>query len=183
MSRIPLWVKSLVILLLSALLVGMFLYYGQQQFGLGKKAERAEWLARETEQITAANLKIKSMEENYRQQEQDAATAIAVISSQHQRELHHVKADKDRVITDLRSGAYRLRIPVASAINTYGDNPSQAAPATNCRDGEARAELSGAAAEFLVGLASEADEVVVQLGACQAVINADRDMGKSDAGN
>lgn len=180
MNIIPPWVKLLFEwLLLGALVVAIFAH-GHHQFGLGEKLERAKWVARENTELLAANAKIKSLKDKYRQQEQDAATAIAVISSQYQRELNHVKTDKDRVIADLRVGAYRLRIPVASPLNTCGSLAAYAAPATGGRDGEARAELSGAAAEFLVGLASEADEVVHQLDACQAVLKADRAMGAAD---
>jgi hypothetical protein len=180
---IPSWVKLLSIPLLTAVLIGMFHLHGQQQFKHGEQAERAQCFARDNEQLASANAKIKSLEEKYRQQEQDAATVIGLISSQYQRELHHVKTDKDRIIADLRGGAYRLRIPVTSAPDTCGSVAPEAAASARRRDGDTRAELSNEAAEFLVGLASEADEVVKQLGACQAVINADRTMGKSDAGN
>lgn len=178
MKVIPPWVKVLAILLLSALLIGAFYFYGDQQFGLGEKAERSKWLERENAELVAANSKIKTLEDKYRQQEQDAATAIAVISSQYEKELHRVKTDKDRTIAGLRDGSVRLRIPVASAFNTSGGEAGATASGSGARDGGARAELSGAAAEFLVGLASEADEVVKQLGACQAVVNADREAGE-----
>lgn len=166
--------RWLAVLLLIAVVLAVFYSYGQQQFGLGEKAERATWLARENAQLTKANAKIKQLEEKYRQREQDAADALAVISTQYQKDLNHVKTEKDRVIAALRGGAFRLRIPVAASLSAYGGSAAEAAAPACGRDGGARAELSIEASEFLVGLASEADEVAKQLGACQAAINADR---------
>lgn len=178
MNPIPLWAKILIPLLLAAAAVLYIHAYGHQQFVLGEKAERAAWLARENAQLTKANAKIKALEEKYRQQEQDAADAIAVISTNYQKDLSNVKAEKDRVIAGLRGGTFRLRIPVAARFGAgRGTAAEVAAPACG-RDGEARTELPIEASEFLVGLTSEADEVVKQLGACQAVINADRTKGK-----
>jgi len=178
MKVIPSWLKWLAALLLVMAAVYAIYAYGQQQFGLGEKAERAAWLARETTELRSANAKIKSLEEKYRQQERDAADAIAVISSQYQKDLNHVKTEKDRVIAGLRGGAFRLRIPVAASVQACGGAASEAPASTGGRDGDARAELSIEASEFLVGLASEADEVTKQLGRCQDIIKADRTQGK-----
>lgn len=170
--------KWLAVLLLAAAAVYAIYSYGQQQFGLGEKAERATWLARENAQLTKANAKIKQLEEKYRQLEQDRAEVQAAISSKYQKDLNHVKTEKDRVIAGLRDGAFRLRIPVATRLNAYGGSAAEVAAPACGRDGGTRTELPVEASEFLVGLASEADEVVKQLGACQAVINADRTKGK-----
>lgn len=181
MNPIPIWVKWLAALLLIAAVLGIIYAYGQQQFGLGEKAERGTWLERENGQLVTANVKIKSLEEQYRTQEHDHAVALASISSQYQKDLAHVKADKDRVITGLRNGSMRLQVPIAATVQPDGGTASKVAATTTGRDGETRAELSISAAEFLVGLASEADEVTKQLGRCQDVINADRDQqGKND---
>lgn len=180
MNLIPPWVKWLAVLLLATAAVYAIYSYGQQQFGLGEKAERSTWLARENAQLTKANAKIKQLEEKYRQQEQDAADALAVISSKYQEDLKHVKTEKDRVIAGLRDGTFRLRIPVAARLSAYGGSAAEVAASTCGRDGETRAELSVEASEFLVGLASESDEVTKQLGRCQDVINADRNIGKNN---
>lgn len=172
--------RVLAALLLIAVVLAAFYSYGHQQFGLGKQAERSAWLARENTQLVAANAKIKQLQEQYRQQEQDAADAIVVISKNYQEDLKHVKADKDRVIAGLRGGAFRLRIPVAAPVPTLGSAAAEVAAATGRRDAEARAELSVEASEFLVGLASESDEVVKQLGRCQDIIKADRRIGEGN---
>jgi len=181
MIPIPIWVKWLAALLLIAAVLGIVYAYGQQQFGLGEKTERGTWLKRENGQLVTANAKIRSLEEQYRMQEHDHTAALASISSQYQKDLAHVKADKDRVIASLRNGSMRLHIPIAATVQPNGGTASAVVLAATGRDGETRAELSVAASEFLVGLASEADEITKQLGRCQDVINADRDQqGKND---
>lgn len=188
MTMLP-WVKVLAALLLIAAVLAAFYFYGQQQFGLGEKAERAAWLARENTGLASANAKIKTLEEKYLQQEHDAADAIAVISHHYQKDLHDVKAEKDHVIAGLRAGAFRLYIPVrvpdqklfgAAAVPACGGAASEVAASACGRDAATLAELSVEASEFLVGLASEADEVAKQLGRCQDIIEADRNMGKED---
>lgn len=170
-------VLIMALLIIAAAMLGVYAY-GEYTFGLGELAERSRWLARDNTQLTAANAKIKSLEEKYRQQERDAADALAVISHNYQEDLKHVKTEKDRVIAGLRGGAFRLRIPVAARLTADGSGTAEAAASACGRDAGARAELSGQASEFLVGLASEADEVAKQLGRCQEIIKTDRDREK-----
>lgn len=180
MNLISPWVKCLFELLVTVAVLAVLYFYGQQQFGLGEKAERALWLARENTGLVQANAKIKTLEEQYRTQEHKHAAAMAAISVQYQEDLKHVKATKDGIIAGLRGGTFRLRIPVASPVPTYGGAASGVGASTGGCDGGTRAELSVEASEFLVGLTSEADEVVKQLGKCQAVIKADRNTGEKN---
>lgn len=179
---IPPWARALAVLALVTAVVAAIYAYGQQQLGLGQKSERTAWLARDNAELTAANTRIKVLQEEYRKREQGHAAALAAVSTQYQQELIHAKAEKDRVIAGLRTGAVRLRIPIAGPLSTTGDRAAALGTGTAGRDGETRADLSTAASEFLVGLASEADEVAHQLGACQAVINADRKTGDGNNG-
>lgn len=166
--------KALVIVLLSGLLIGAFYAYGQQQFGLGEKAERTAWLDRDNAALNKANDRIKELEDNYRAKEREHAQDMATASAKYQEDLKHEKAAKDRAVADLRSGALRLRIPVTCPEGAGGSTTAAPGTSTTGRDGETRAELSVQASEFFVGLTSEADEVVLQLTACQAVVIADR---------
>lgn len=171
---IPPWAKVLGAVLLMAAVVAAIYAYGQQQFGLGEKAERTAWLARENTALIKANARIKELEDQTRAREREHAQDMAAASAKYQEDLTHEKAAKNRAVADLRSGALRLRIPVTCPDGAGGSGSAPLGPGTAGRDGEARAELSVQASEFLVGLASEADEVVHQLTACQAVVTADR---------
>lgn len=171
---VPPWVKLLAAVVLIGAVVGAIYAYGQQQFGLGEKAERSAWLTRENTSLTKANARITELEGQARAREREHAQDMAAASAQYQKDLKHEKAAKDHAIADLRSGALRLRIPVACTKGACGSGATAPGTSASGRDGETRAELSVEASEFLVGLASEADEVVHQLTACQAVVIADR---------
>lgn len=159
-------------------LLALLYFYGQHQFGQGEEAEKARWMARENIQLREANAEINQLNQQARDQERQHAEAVAHISTQLQEQLQHVKSQKDSVIADLRAGALRLRIPVntAAASPACSGIPSEAYASASGRDGETRADLSAEAAEFLIGLASEADEAVRQLTSCQALLQADREV-------
>jgi len=167
---IPAWAKWLSAMMIVAAVAAAVYGYGQQQFGRGETAEKARWLDRENKELAEANSKIKTLEEQYRAQEQLHAERLAEISGQYQKDLKHAKTEKDRIIAGLRGGTFRLRIPVADAYQAGGSGAAETASAASGRDGAARGELSPAAAEFLVGLAAECDEVAHQLAAAQRVI-------------
>lgn len=150
------------------------LAYGNWRFDLGVQAERNSWLSKENAALTEANARIQTLQAQARTQEHVYGEALAIADTLYQEGLQHEKTKFNRVVADLRTGDLRLYVPVARAGDGGGGGSGAAAAATGERDGEARAELSGAAAEFLVGLASEANEVVEQLTACQAVVIADR---------
>lgn len=157
-------------------LLALLHFYGQHQFAQGEAAEHARWVVRENKALQAANAEISQLNQQARDQERQHAEAVAHISTQFQEQLHHVQSQKDSVIADLRAGAVRLRIPVNPAATSAACSgiPAEAFASASRRDGETRADLSEAAAEFLIELASEADEVVHQLASCQTLLQADR---------
>lgn len=148
--------------------------FGASRYEDGRIAERGKWQKLENTELAAANARIIKLESDARQLEREHAAAMTQASATYQESMQHEKATRDRVIADLRSGALRLRVDLASRQGAAGDPAGATGAAAGRCDGEARAELSVSASEFLVGLAAEADAVVHQLAACQAVVIADR---------
>lgn len=173
---IPVWAKALGIVAIAVGIIFAISAYNGWLINIGKTSERAEWLKRENTELTTANARIKTLEDEARAAEQSHGKAMVAASTQYQKDLSHEQATKDGVIADLRSGARRLRIELAAAKATGGSATAQAGAGPGRCDGGTTAELSESAAEFLVGLASEADTVVHQLTACQAVVTADRQL-------
>lgn len=172
---IPTWVKALLALVIVAGIYASILAYGQQQFSQGEKAESARWLKRENAELTTTNAKLKTLEEQYRLREQQHAEQLAAASKKYQEELHHAKIERDHLVADLRTGDLRLYIGLATTAQPAGGNyTTPPITCTSGRDGETRCELSRTSAEFLVGLASECNEVVHQLNAAQDIIAKDR---------
>lgn len=169
--------KWLAILALTFVVLMAFNEHGAQQYTAGQQDERSTWLQRDNAALRIANEQIATLQQEARDQEQAHGQAMADIAAQHQKDLKDARTEKDRVIADLRARNLRLRVPVVATTSgacSGGGAGSEAGPGAGQRDGETTAELSGAAAEFFVGLASEADDVARQLSACQAVVIADR---------
>jgi|GEM_PF-1559074 len=172
---IPLWIKVIIFLILISLVVTQIYLYGQKQFSLGEKAEKALWLSRANTELTAANNKITELQEKYRKQEQLNTQAMADKDAQLLKELQNVKSTKNTIISDLRANNLKLRIPItASTSQTCGNITTETSASTIISHGETRAELSQEASEFLINFASECDEVAIQLTAAQDIITADR---------
>lgn len=140
----------------------------------GEANTNAVWQARETSEVTELNVALADLYQRARDTEQKHAADIAAISSKYQQELRNARnqsaVDRDSV----RAGTLRLRDHAATGEGACRDSAGKADTGAS---GSVTAEgsyLSGAAAEFLLRLANEADEVVIQLTECQAVVMRDR---------
>jgi len=168
-------IKAILFGLLIAAIVGLGYGYGEMRYDAGVTTERAAWTARENTELAQANAQIQKLEEDARTVERQHVEDLAEISANYQQELQDANDQKDRALADLRSGALQLRDPDAAAGQGTAVCPSTATAAgTGGRDGAAQGHLSAAASEFLLGLASDADQVAQQLTACQAIIASDR---------
>lgn len=143
---------------------------GYWQHGAGADEERVAWQERELKQVTKAANRIRQIHEDARAKERKAAEDLAALAAQFEQEKADVTARKDRLIAQLRRGDIRLRFPTAGALPANRSPAGAAAAPAGERDGRAPTELPGPAAEFLLSLASESDEVVHQLSACQAIV-------------
>lgn len=147
---------------------GAAFFYGHK---VGADGVTVEWQKQEAatqraqaEALTAANGKIIAAERR-------AAERLAAASARYQAALKEKEDEKQLAVA--RATTRGLWV---DTINTCGDSAGDgavAAPAPG-RDGAARSRLSGEAAEFLIGEASRADQVVEQLKACQSVVLEDR---------
>lgn len=139
----------------------------------GVTKEHAAALARDNDELVAANASIRRLEEAARATEQAHATALAKIGEDHQKEISDAAAQKDRDIAAARAGRIILRIP-APCKGANGSAATKAPASTGVGDGGTTAELPRTITEDLLVLADDADSVVRQLAACQAVIRSDR---------
>lgn len=146
---------------------------GIWQNGVGHAVERADWLQRETTELTAANAEIVRLNAQARLAERLTAETMNAIAIQYEEDKINEIRERDAVIADLRAGNIRLRDRNATRQPGAGGTPGSPTSPRQC-DGAEAGELSGPTSEFLIGLMAEADEVVKQLTACQAVIRADR---------
>ena len=99
------------------------------------------------------------------QLERAAASSLTARTEQLNEENHHAQTDRDRFMADVRSGAIRLSIPVATHCPDTGAHTADSAAAGGDRH-QARAELEPEAAADLDAIASDGDDATRQLNAC-----------------
>lgn len=129
----------------------------------GAAGVQAEWDADQA-RMTA---RLLAQEQAARAAEQQHAQALVAIDAQYQENERHAQLENNRLRAQLRTGTVRLSVPVvAGSCNLPSDDS-----ASGLRDSSPRAELSAEAADDLVALADDADAVVRQLTACQAVVD------------
>ncbi|MCC7681070.1 lysis protein [Janthinobacterium sp. FW305-128] len=103
--------------------------------------------------------------------ERAAGAALAQRADHLNQEQTHAKTERDRFNADVRSGAVRLSIPVASGQCAA---TADTASATGHRI-EARAELDPATAAALDAIAGDGDDATRQLNACIDAYNTVRE--------
>lgn len=138
----------------------------------GKLSEHDQWVTREAALNADAAKKIKEAADSARAEERSKAEKQAQISTDLQAKLQEAENEKNRLAADVRAGKRKLSI--SARCPPRGDPKGAVAAPSGGRDGETRAELPVEASDFLIGLATEADNLARQLSACQAVILSDR---------
>ncbi|WFR81097.1 lysis system i-spanin subunit Rz [Janthinobacterium rivuli] len=103
--------------------------------------------------------------------ERAAGAALAQRADHLTQEQTHAKTERDRFHADVRSGAVRLSIPIASGQCAATADPTAAAGHRH----QARAELDPATAAALDAIAGDGDDATRQLNACIDAYNLVRD--------
>ncbi len=103
--------------------------------------------------------------------ERAAGAALAQRADHLTQEQTHAKTERDRFNDDVRSGAVRLSIPVASGQCAAAADSAAAASHRH----QARAELDPATAAALDAIAGDGDDATRQLNACIDAYNLVRD--------
>jgi hypothetical protein len=140
----------------------------------GAASERVVWQARDSKELSAANAKILKLETDARATEQAHGEVQHLISQSYQKDLQNAETQRQADVAAARSGALRLRDPGARTESTCSSGLPAIAASTSGRNGEAGSELSPESTEFLYSEANRADATVVQLVACQKIVDADR---------
>ncbi len=138
----------------------------------GKSAVEADYVKRDNKALKDALDRVQTLQAEIRAREASHQAAVAALSEKHQQEKVHAKRQHDRDLAAVRAGTLKLRDPGATATAAQCDRSPERPPAAASGGDHAAAgsELSGAASEFLLSLMHEADGVVGQLTAAQALI-------------
>ncbi len=150
-------------------------------FGKGSDVARAEFATRDLQAAREAQIAYAGIVKRRHETEQAWQKSFASVSQEHQKDLAENEKALDTALAGLRSGAIVLRDPGTVGQACGGGSGSPAA-SPGVGDGSASAGLppapfavlSDEASRFIVEMASDADAVVVQLQACQAILEAER---------
>jgi hypothetical protein len=147
---------------------------GVWQNNAGRTTEKLVYETRANTELSAANSKIKSLEEAYRLREQLHAAEMNAIDTQYRKELEDAKTVTDDLIVRARTGAIRLRDPGVKASHACGDKLPEAATGPGGPDGAGDRGLSADASEFRLALTGRGKRVSKKLASCQKLIAEDR---------
>lgn len=146
---------------------------GSWQRDDGETAERSKWQAKESAALKQANATIDKQNADARAKEKQNADALAKIGEKHAKDNETNAAQAKRDVAAARDGALRLRVPGACPASRNGPAAQPVTPAGG-RDDSTTGELPREVVANLLQLANDADAIVGQLTACQAVILEDR---------
>lgn len=164
------WVKAVVVGALVAA-VGWATYQAGYDRCFKTSSLQVTALTKKVSDIEAQRLRdVADLSERNRLLERAWAADVAQIDKTMTEKLHREIAKRNSAVAGIRLGTTSLFIPTATTCSRSGD----AAGAPSGVDGTHRAELSDEAAEFLIGLAAEADACAVRLTAAQELIRNER---------
>jgi len=165
---------------LAAILAAFAVLFGAYSFGVhverqARVAEVNGLNAEYAQQLADANQRTADAQQRERDKEAQRQRDMAALDVQHHKELTDAKAAADRTIADLRAGNLRLRerFTCPAAAGPAG-GAGQAGTGASVGDAAQGHGLQPADAEFLLSEAARADEVTVQLRACQDIVRRDR---------
>lgn len=159
---------------------------GAWQNGVGHVEERAEWQSKQITELADANTEIARLNAEVRAKEKLFAEKTAQNQAQHQKEIRNVKAQRDRDVAAAYSGSLSLRFTAEGRIEAGRGGAGLTLPGTSGCDAATGSELPAAPVQpVLVSLpdritaglfeiVNDADQVVIQLQACQRQIMIDR---------
>lgn len=178
------WLYLIGLILLVGALTGLVVAWDNYTSGLieqghdaGVAETKAAYTQRDNAALQAANLEILRLTADVRTKEEAAAVKVAAIAAQLAKEKIDGQAQRARDVADIRAGLIKLRDPGADPAGALACDPragTETAAGAARGDGRAPGGLSGASAEFLLGIADDADVLAHQLAAAQAVIRQDR---------
>ncbi len=150
----------------------------QAGYDRGVAQTNASYTERDNKQLQTALVRVKTLEDAARAKEAAYAADMEGVRSQLEKEKTNAKAAEKRVLADIAAGKLRVRASAfqAGACPAVGGGSEARAvePGAGGSDGPPRCQLSATARSDILGIGREANEVVAQLAAAQAVIASDR---------
>ncbi len=140
---------------------------------IGTDQARAEHLTVMADMVQQAQAATDKADQDRKDLEAKHRQDMADLDAAHFKKRETEIASTNNLVADLRAGTVRLRKSLAAA-ETRALTAGATGNTTGLGDAARGTGLQQADAEFLLREAGRADQVVIQLGACQAIVEADR---------
>ncbi len=138
---------------------------------VGERLNDQAWQKREAAINAQAATKIQEANDKVREAEHKRAADVNVVAEDYENQLKDKDDAHAKALAAARSGGLFVHTACPAP---SGNAQGSVASTASVGNGQARARFSDADSEFLLAIGSEADRIVAQLTACQAVIAADR---------
>ena len=155
---------------IAALVLSALFAAAVHQRGIGYEKGLAVGEKMLAEQAKANAAAVIALNRKYRAIEEANKREIDAIGASHAEKIKALQAQRDRDVRAARDGSIVLSIPSTCG----GSSSSETGTSSAGSHAEARTELPRETTANLLSLANDADEVVNQLTACQAILTADR---------
>lgn len=155
---------------LAALWIASIVATGFWQRHDGAASCESKWQEVQAKEATEAATRIQQLEEANRTKENDHRTELSRIVEDYEKRLGRAHRAP---VPDIRSGIERV-CDQSSAVSTGSGGTGQTSTPAPGSDATPQSDVLGKVAEDLSALALEADQVVLQLQACQAIVLQDR---------
>ena len=147
-------------------------FYGHHT---GVQVTKADWEAEKATAAIEAGKALDKANKEVRELEHLLANAQTKVEKVYVDKVRTVEVERRQLVDVARTDG--LFIDAACPDNS---NPVPSPAASPSSDhGGAKARLSGAAAEALIAIAADADEIVYQLKACQEILRNERELQRS----
>ena len=147
-------------------------FYGHHT---GVKVTKAEWEAEKAAAAIEAGKVLAKAQEEVRELEHLLANTQTKVEKVYVDKVRTVKVERNHLVNTAHTDGLFINATCPDSSNTV---PS-AAPSASSDNGGTKARLSGEAAEALIAIAAEADEIAHQLKACQEILRNERELPRS----
>lgn len=147
-------------------------FYGHHT---GVQVTKADWEAEKAVAAAEAAKILKVEQDKVREFEHLLANAQTKVEKVYVEKIRTVEVEKRQLIDVARTDGLFIDAACPDSSNAL---PS-ATPGASSDHGGAKARLSGEAAEALITIAANADEIVHQLTACQEILRNERELRRS----
>jgi hypothetical protein len=151
-------------------------FYGHHT---GVKVTKADWEAEKAAAAIEAGKVLAKAQNEVRELEHLLANTQTKVEKVYVDKIRTVEVEKQKLVTVARNDG----LFIDAACPDRDNSVPSATPSPSGSNGATKAKLSGEAAEALIAIAAEADEIAHQLTACQEILRNERELRRGSEGN